>query len=156
MLIERQIEETIKTALAEKLDGCEIVGSWSPADSGKVKGEHDNKAKAIVSIYIQPRAHDAFSLPTVNIVGTIAIDARVEMCPTMAEVSEIYEKVLKLLDDWHYDGYAFSEAISTEDFFGAELRLDGGDRVSYDANARCWIVQTSFTIRGTVNHDLVN
>lgn len=52
MLIERQIEETIKAALAENLDGCEIVGSWSPADSGKVKGEHDNKAKAVVSIYI--------------------------------------------------------------------------------------------------------
>ena len=52
MLIERQIEENIKTALAEKLDGCEVVGSWSPADSGKVKGEHDSSAKAVVSIYV--------------------------------------------------------------------------------------------------------
>ncbi len=114
MLIERQIEETIKAALAEKLEGCEIVGSWSPADAGKVKGEHDNTAKAIVSIYVQPRAHNAFSLPTVNITCTIAIEARVEMCPTMAEVSVIYEAVLKLLDDWHYDGQAFAEAMSTE------------------------------------------
>ena len=156
MLIERQIEETIKAALAERLEGCEVVGSWSPADSGMVKGEHDNAAKAVVSVYVQPRAHDAFSLPTVNVRGIIAIDARVEMCPTMAEVSEIYEQLLKLLDDWHYDGQVFSEAISTGEFFGAELRLDGGDRVSYDANRRCWVVQTSFTIRGTVNHDLVN
>jgi len=52
MLIERQIEETIKTALAEQLPDCEVVGSWSPADAGKVKGEHDSSAKAIVSIYI--------------------------------------------------------------------------------------------------------
>ena len=153
MLIERQIEDTIKAALAEKLDGCEIVGSWSPADAGKVKGEHDKSAKAVVSVYMQPRAHDAFSLPTVNITGTIAIDARVEMCPTMAEVSEIYEAVLKLLDDWHYDGQAFSEALSTEDFFATELALTGGDRVTYDAAIRCWIVSTSFIIRGTVNHN---
>ena len=138
--------------MANRLEGCEIVGSWSPADAGKVKGEHDNTAKAIVSVYVHPRAHDAFSLPTVNIQCTIAIDARVEMCPTMAEVSEIYEVVLKLLDDWHYDGHAFSDAMSTEDFFATELALTGGDRVAYDGNRKCWVVSTSFNIRGTVNH----
>ena len=139
--------------MAAKLADCEIVGSWSPADAGKVKGEHDNTAKAIVSVFIQPRAHDAFSLPTINVTGVIAIDARVEMCPTMAEVSEIYQEVLKLLDDWHFDGQSFSQAMSNEDFFAAELALNGGDRVFYDKDKRAWVVSNTFIIKGSVIHN---
>lgn len=60
---------------------------------GSVKGEHDKEAKAIVSVYTQPRQHDSFSLPTVNITTTIALDFRVERCPTMAEVAPTFEAV---------------------------------------------------------------
>lgn len=153
MLVERAVEKKIKDAIAAQLVDCEVIGSWEPSDAGAVKGQHDNSAKAVVSIYVAPRSHDSFSLPTVNMSGAVSIVARAEMCPTMAEVSEVYEAVSSLLDGWHYDTQAFSEAISIEDkFFATEIRLDGGDNVSYDKTNEAWTVSISFTIRGTVIH----
>lgn len=153
MLIERYVEDKIKEELASQINKCEIVGSWAPANVGQVKGEHDKSAKATISIYIQPREHDSFSLPTVNVNGSIAIEARAEMCPTMAEVSEIYETVLGILDGWHYDANGFSEYMSSSDFYATEIKLNGGDKVTYDRNSQSWIVLMNFTIRGVVNHD---
>ena len=153
MLIEREIERKLRDYLAELLPDCEVIGSWQPADAGKVKGENDNSAKALVSLYIQPRVHDAFSLPTANLNGSIAIEAKAQKCPTMAEVSEVYEKVEKLLDDWHFDGAAFSSAMSIDgEYFAAEIRLDGGDSVTFDRANAAWVVALDFTIRGTVLH----
>lgn len=152
MLIERELEEKLKDVIASQVTKCEIVGSWSPVSVGQVKGEHDKAAKAIISIYVQPREHDSFSLPTVNINGSIALEARVEMCPTMSEVSEIYETVLGILDDWHYNPDKFSDDMSTDDFYATEIKLSGGDKVTFDRNSNSWIVLMNFSIRGVVNH----
>ena len=105
MLIERNIEQILKEKIAEALseDDFEIVGSWEPSDSSTFKGEHDVDSKGVVSIYVQPRSNDAFSLPTVNMSGVISLDCRAEQCPTMAEVSEVYEKISDMLDVWHFD-----------------------------------------------------
>lgn len=153
MLIEKEIELKLKDALAANLEDCEVIGSWQPADAGGVKGQHDNSAKAVVSIYVAPRQHDSFSLPTVNMSGAVTIDARAEMCPTMAEVSKIYDVVSTLFDNWHYDAQGFSQAMSIDDaFFATEIRLDGGANVAYDKTQDIWTVSLSFTIRGTVIH----
>ena len=153
MLIEKAIETKLKNALADKLTGCEVIGSWQPSDAGSVKGQHDNSAKAVVSVYVAPRQHDSFSLPTVNMSGAVSIDASAEMCPTMAEVSEIYDVVSTMFDGWHYDAQGFSQAMSIDGaFFAAEIRLDGGASVAYDKSQDIWTVSLNFTIRGTVIH----
>lgn len=130
----------------------EIVGSWEPSDSNSFKGEHDASSIGVISLYIEPRSNDSFSLPTANFQGIISLDCRAEQCPTMAEVSEIYEKILDLLDGWHYDAGIFSHVLSSEKFFAAELKLDGGDKVTFDKGACVWNVTIRFTIRGTVIH----
>lgn len=133
MLIERQIEEIIKSEIANVVSDCSIVGSWSPSDSGMIKTEFEDKTnKALISIFVEPRQHDSFSLPTVNISGTIAIDARCELCPTMQEVSEIFESIINLLNHWHYSTDEFSDTFSTDDFFATEIMLNGGSRVAFD------------------------
>ena len=152
MLIERQVENVIKAELEKEIEDFEIVSSWSPSDSGTVKGERDAEANGVISIFVQPRAHDSFSLPTVNLNGVVAIEARVEKCPTMKEVSEVYEKVLDRFDAWHYDASGFSETFSTSDFYATELMLTGGSQITFDQSQRCWVLSLGFTIRGTVIH----
>ena len=152
MLIERQVEDVIKAELEKDIEDFEIVSSWSPSDSGTVKGERAAEANGVISIFVQPRAHDSFSLPTVNLNGVVAIEARVEKCPTMKEVSETYEKVLNRFDGWHFDTSGFSETFSTSDFYATELMLTGGSQITFDSSSRCWVLSLSFTIRGTVIH----
>ena len=103
-------------------------------------------------MFVQPRSNDAFSLPTANLNCTMALDCRAEQCPTMAEVSEVYEKIIELLDGWHYEPERFSEEISTDAYFATELMMAGGDKVQFDRQNAVWTVTTSFVIRGTVNH----
>lgn len=148
MLIERQIEEKLIDAISNAIVDCEIVGSWTPVQSGTVKGESDREAKGNISIYVQPRSHDSFSLPSITLNGTIAVECRAEKCPTMAEVSEIYEQVLGLLTGWHNDPNGFSDYFSSDDFFATEIMLNGGSRVSYDRTNATWLVDTNFIIRG--------
>lgn len=152
MLIERQVESVIKSELEKEVGDFEIVSSWSPSDSGTVKGERDAEANGTISIFIQPRAHDSFSLPTVNLNGVVAIEARVEKCPTMSEVSEVYEKTLGKFDGWHSDTTGFSGLFSTADFYATELMLTGGSQITFDQSSRCWVLSLGFTIRGTVIH----
>ena len=152
MLIEGQVESVIKSSLEKEIEDFEIVSSWSPSDSGTVKGERNADANGTVSIFVQPRAHDSFSLPTVNLNGVVAIETRVEKCPTMREVSEVYEKILGKFDGWHYDAAGFSETFSSSDFYATELMLTGGSQVTFDQSSRCWVLSLSFTIRGTVIH----
>ncbi len=152
MLIERQVESVVKTELEKDIRDFEIVSSWSPSDSGTVKGERDTDAKGVISIFVQPRAHDSFSLPTVNLNGVVTIEARVERCPTMREVSEVYGKILGKFDGWHFDASGFSETFSSPDFYATELMLTGGSQVAFDQSSRCWVLSLSFTIRGTVIH----
>ena len=152
MLIEGQVESVIKAELENEIEDFEIVSSWLPSDSGTVKGERDTDAKGVISIFVQPRAHDSFSLPTVNLNGVVAIEARVEKCPTMREVSEVYEKILGRFDGWHHDATGFSETFSTPDFYATELMLTGGNQVTFDQSSRCWVLSLGFTIRGTVIH----
>lgn len=154
MLIERDIETKIKDKLVDVINDefVEVISSWQPSDSDSIKGENNKESHSIVSIFISPRTHDAFSLPTVNMNGMIALDCRVEQCPTMKEVSEIYEKISDLMDDWHYDATKFSEEISTDDFYATEIMLTGGDKVVFDRNQDVWTVSIGFTIRGNVNH----
>lgn len=151
-MIELDLENKIKENLANVLsaDECEIVGSWSPVDVGCVKGETDKSAKCIVSIYVQPRQHDAFSLPTVTVSGSLAMEFRVEQCPTMFEVSQTYDKVLTYFDDLHFDAVGFSQAYSTNDFYATELMLNGGDKVIFDRQANTWVVSLNFIVKGTV------
>lgn len=152
MLIEREVEAKIKDKLVEKLndDNIEVASSWQPSDSDTFKGEKDKDAHSIVSIFISPRNHDAFSLPTVNMTGLIALDCRAEQCPTMAEVSQTYEKIVDLLDNWHFDALRFSEEISTDGFYATEIMLNGGDKVTYDRAKQIWTVTIAFVIRGNV------
>ena len=152
MLIEGQVENVIKTELEKEIGDFEIVSSWSPSDSGTAKRERDTDAKGVISIFVQPRAHDSFSLPTVNLNGVVAIEARVEKCPTMTEVSEVYEKILGRFDGWHYDASGFSETFSTLDFYATELMLTGGSQITFDQSQRCWVISLGFTVRGTVIH----
>lgn len=152
-MIEQDLENTLKENLSQILidDDCEIIGSWSPVSVGNVKGETKKDTKCIVSIYIQPRQHDNFSLPTVNISGTVAMEFRAEQCPTMKEVADTYDKVLTYFDNLHFKAVDFSDTYSNDKFYATELMLNGGDKVIFDRQSNTWIVSVNFTIRGTVN-----
>ena len=152
-MIEQDLENILKDKLSQILinDDCEIIGSWSPVSVGNIKGETKKDAKCIVSIYIQPRQHDNFSLPTVNVSGTVAMQFRVEQCPTMKEVADTYDKVLTYFDDLHFDAVTFSDDFSSNSFFATEIMLNGGDKVIFDRTTNSWIVSINFVIRGNVN-----
>ena len=152
MLIERDLESAIIADVAKAAPDFEVVGSWAPCASGLVKGERRTDTKGIIAVAVSPRSHDAFTLPTVTVGGNLQIAVRLEQCPTMAEASEMYERVLALFDGWHYDADAFSSRFSTDSFFAAGLMLTGGDSVSFDEAEKSWIVSLGFQVRGTVKH----
>ena len=153
MLIEQQLEETLAAAIRAMpaLADAEIIASRSPAAAGYVKGEADTAAKQIVAVGFGLRQHDDFTLPTVNIEGSISVSTRAEMCPTGIEHEEAVEAIAEKLTAWHYDGSAFSTTFSIANrFFAAELRMDGGTGKVYDAQRAAWTETISFTVRGTI------
>lgn len=153
MLIERELEETLVTALQSMsaLADAEIIASHSAAAAGYVKSEADTAAKQIVAVGFGLRQHDDFTLPTVNIEGSISISTRAEMCPTGIEHEEAVEAIAEKLSAWHYDGGVFSTTLSISGrFFAAELRMDGGTGKVYDAQRAAWTESISFTVRGTI------
>lgn len=108
----------------------------------------------MLSIFVSPRQHDSFSLPTVNIDGAIAIDFRVEKYPMMNGVATVFQAVQDKLDEWHYKGQEFSEIFSQENiFYATELKLTGGAKVTFDRQNGVWTVGLNFQIRGTVFHN---
>jgi len=153
MLIEQTLEATIATKLAEltALAGADIIASRSPAAAGFVKGETDADAKQVVAVALGLRQHDDFTLPTVNITGSVAVSTRAELCPTGAEHETAVEAVADLFSAWHQNGATFSTDISVDDrFFAAELRMDGGSGKAFDDQRSVWTESISFTIRGTL------
>lgn len=153
MLIEQQLEETLAAAIRAmpELADAEVIASRSAAAAGYVKGEADTAAKQIVAVGFGLRQHDDFTLPTVNIEGSISVSTRAEMCPTGAEHEEAVEAIAEKLTYWHYDGGVFSTAFSIANrFFAAELRMDGGTGKVYDAQHAAWTETISFTVRGTI------
>ena len=157
MLLEKNIELRMVNHLDTVLSGLnvEVVSSWEPSEEGKVKQEELRDKDALVSLFIQPRQHDEFSLPMVTMVGTLVIDARVETCPTMSEVSPLYNAVMSKFDEWHYNCDQFSRDISGEDFYAAALKLNGGNNITYNKDTSTWQVTLTFTIRGTEYTDYV-
>lgn len=153
MLIERELEETLVTALKSMsaLADAEIIASRSPAAAGYVKGEADTAAKQIIAVAFGLRQHDSFTLPSVNIEGGISVCTRTDKCPTGIEHEEAVESIAEKLSAWHYDGNVFSTTFSISGrFFAAELRMDGGTGKVYDAQRAAWTESISFTVRGTI------
>lgn len=153
MLIEQKLEEIFVSQLSamSALADAEIIASRSPAAAGYVKGEADTAAKQIVAVGFGLRQHDDFTLPTVNIEGSVSVSTRAEMCPTGVEHEEALEAIAEKLTAWHYDGGAFSSVFSISGrFFAAELRMDGGTGKTYDAQRAAWTESVSFTVRGTI------
>lgn len=153
MLIEQTLEATIATKLAAltALADAEVIASRSPSAAGFVKGETDTDAKQVIAVSLGLRQHDNFTLPTVNISGSVAISTRAELCPTGAEHETAVEAIAKLFSDWHRDGSSFSTDTSiANEFFSAELRMDGGSGKTFDDQRGIWTESISFTIRGTL------
>lgn len=153
MLVEKAIESRITDALKAlpSLSSACIIESRGSTAAGIVKGTADPSAPQIVAVALGLRAHDSFSLPTVNISASIALTTRAELCPTGAEHEAALEEIAALLALWHKDGEVMTAALSIpEHFFAAELRMDGGDGKTYDQATSAWLETISFTIRGTL------
>ena len=122
-----------------------------------MKEDEVSGKKGTISIYVQPMAHDDFSLPTVTLNGVVTIEARVEMCPSMKSMVGTFSALQKRLSAWHYKPLEFSEYFSTDEFYATELKLNSGDKVTFDRSTNCWLVTIGFTIRGSQNfEDLTN
>lgn len=153
MLIEKEVESKIADAIAALgIESSLVTASREPAESGRVKGEIDPTKGVIIAVTIGLRANDAFSLPTADLSGSVAVSTRGEMNATGAAHDETMESVVDLLDGWHFDGQAFSQAVSVDRYFAAEIRLDGGNGKMYNQQTGCWEETFSFTIRGTIRH----
>lgn len=153
MLIEKEVESKIADAIAALgIESSIVTASREPAGAGRVKGEIDPTKGVIIAVTLGLRANDSFSLPTADITGSVAVLTRGEMNATGAAHDETMESVVDLLDGWHFDGQAFSKAVSVDRYFAAEIRLDGGNGKAYDRQSGCWTEIFSFTIRGTVRH----
>lgn len=154
MLIEKEVESKIADAIAAlDIESSMVTASREPAEAGRVKGEINPTKGVIIAVTLGLRANDAFSLPTADIAGSVAVSTRGEMNATGAAHDETMEKIVDLLDGWHFDGQAFSSAVSVDRYFAAEIRLDGGGGKTYNAQTCCWEEVFSFTIRGTVHHN---
>ena len=150
MLIEQEVESKIVIALAALNTGATIRGcrQGSPVEAV------DNGQTIVVRTGI--RQHDDFSLPTVNISGTIQLFTRAEMDADGDSHETALNALLTLLDGWHRDGAAMSSVLSTTAFFAAELRLEGGGGKDYDDDRAAWVEDFNFTIRGTVLESATN
>ena len=151
MLIEKELERLVVERLEalEALKRVEVVGSRQASSTGIVKGEHSNDVDAVVAVSTGFRSHDNFSLTPVSIPLTIAITSRVEMDATGAAHEDILSAIADLLSHWHKDGNAMSEALSFEDFYAGELRMDGGSGKQFDTNRSAWVETINITVRGT-------
>lgn len=148
MLTEKAIEAKIVDAIkALNLKGVAVIGSRQSSAASTVKGE-DANAKAAIVVALGFRSNDSFSLPTANLSGSIALSTRIEASANDALHDEILSSLAALLAHWHSHGVEFSAALSTEDFFATEFRLDGGSGKSFDRSDRNFEESINFTIRG--------
>lgn len=148
MLTEKEIEAKIVDAIkALNLEGVAVIGSRQSSAASTVKGENAN-ASAVVVVALGFRANDSFSLPTANLSGSIALSTRIERSANDALHDEILSSLASLLATWHAHGVEFSAALSTEDFFATEFRLDGGSGKTIDRSERVFEESINFTIRG--------
>lgn len=151
MLIEKAIEANICNAVADlQMTNAAIRGSRQGVPV------EDENAAVNIAVAVGMRAHDAFSLPTVDIPGTVAVVTRVDMDPSGVSHENALEELLDLFGGWHENGAAMTSDLSTEDgrFYAAELRLEGGSGKVYDSASGVWTESFNFTIRGNVSNTL--
>lgn len=143
MMIERQIENDIATALAAlpELADVQIVKSRSG-------DKREQGAKTIVSVACGFRANDAFSLSPITLNVAIVAITRTEQDTDCEEQDKIAEAIADLLSRWHKDGEAMSDALTNAKFLAGELRMDGGSARTLDQNSNTWRDTFNFSIRG--------
>lgn len=147
MLIEKNIEQLVAAAI-KAANPAFGVGCARNTDGA----EDFEDASVIVVVSVGLRSHNEFSLPTIEVRGEISVSTRVELDPNGGKHEEAVEAIVGILDGWHFNGEAFSTAISTDDFYATELRLSGGTGKAYDEDKGAWIESFDFTIIGVVNH----
>lgn len=151
MLIEKELEINIATAIRGlEIDGAYVLTSRETAVTGEVKDEFDVGAKTIIAVASGIREHTDFENPTADIPFSVAVSTRSEMDATGDAHEIAMNAVIGLLEDWHADGQAFSQAVSTDRYFAAALKIDGGGTKTFDETRSVWIETISFTIRGTI------
>lgn len=147
MLIEKRVEQLIAEAIKAAFPA---FGVGCARNTNAVEAFVDSTVIAVVSVGL--RSHNEFSLPTVEVRGSVSVSTRAELDPTGEMHEEAVEGVIGIFDGWHFDAQGFSTAISTDEFFATELRLSGGSGKRYDEDKGAWIEDFEFTIIGSVNH----
>lgn len=155
MMLEQHLEskliDDIRDALADLGDvKVELIGSRLPSAETIVKGEHDASAAVTIIVAMGLRAHDAFSVPTVNVSGTVDISTRIELSANGASHEAVVEKIVGLFSSYQCDVEDFSEYFSASDFYATELRLDGGAGKNFDSGKAAWSEAINFTFRGAL------
>lgn len=152
--LEAKVLAEIKHAIEafdDKLQiSVEYIGARQPAAAGYVKAEKDSSADVFIAVAMGFRAHDAFSLPTINISGAVTISTRIEKNKNGAAHEDIMNILAKLFSAYHSDVDSFSETFSDPEFYATELRLDGGSGKSFDSARSAWTESFNFTVRGAI------
>ena len=150
-MIEKQIEAKIAAALRSlALDGLQVVGAWESCAAGSVRNRETAESTAKAAVAVGVRSYPNYTIPTVEIPGTIAIAVRIERDPTGDRFDAYASGVTALLDNWHRDICAAdgAGALDVEGFNAAGFSMTGGGAPTIDRAAGVASVAFSFTIYG--------
>lgn len=142
MLAEREIEEKLKSHLA-------VTGYRAVTSRGGVQVE-DADDIGTIAIGVGVRQHDAFSLPTVNVSGAVAVATRKEMDLSGARHDAAVDAVIGKLARLHDYPEELAALFAGEDasFIPAAIRLDGGAVTSRTNEIATDTI--NFTLRGVI------
>lgn len=155
MIAEQQVEGMVVRRIseafaAEGVVAPRIVGAWSFADEGEVKGTGD-ASSAVLAVSAGLRVYDSFQSPQADIPVAVSLSVRRDACPTGREVVEMAGVVLAMLHRWNTDADALFDDMRLDAFSPAGLRIDGGEAPMNDGEAAAWVFSVSFTLRGCVS-----
>lgn len=131
MLIARDIEQKVMSAIANTIDGIDdiaIRGAWangSGALARWVQGE--DGCRAFVSVACASPSQQVYTASTANLACTIAVFLRYELDPNGELMCALAERLEDLFHAWQSETYqrAF-DALDTEDFSIDDVAVDGG------------------------------
>ena len=150
MLTEREIEDNIKTIIANLYKDSEIkpavVGVWDVADEGEVKGQGDASIAAI-AVAVGIRSYTSFCEPQADIPCTVALTVRRDACPTGGELADMIEPLMRKFNKWNADYDDVLDELNTDSFDIGGFKMTGGDTTQ---NESAWTVRILFTLRGVL------
>lgn len=151
-LVEKDISDLIAAALASLgIEGAQIISPWATVAAGEVRNVESADAGLVIEVTVGNRLYDSPQQQQARWQCSVALTVRDGEDPTGRRMLAAWSAISALLQSWQDDLDAAVAAFSAASFDLSGFRLDGGPGPQHSGENKCWTVDSSFTVQGSVN-----